>query len=59
MNSSQNGGLSPSCIALFFDGFGSILWYSIWFLSALSQFSKKKKKIRISNFFDPSIIEET
>jgi hypothetical protein len=30
-NSSQNKGLSPSCIALSFNGFGSISWHSIWF----------------------------
>jgi hypothetical protein len=29
MNSSQNEGLSPSGIALSFDGFGSISWHSI------------------------------
>jgi hypothetical protein len=28
-NSSQNEGLSPSGIALSFEGFGSILWYSV------------------------------
>ena len=27
------GGLSPSCIALSFDGFGSISWQSIWVFS--------------------------
>jgi hypothetical protein len=27
INSSQEEGLSPSCIALSFDGFGSILWH--------------------------------
>jgi hypothetical protein len=32
-------GLSSSGIALSFDGFGSISWYSFWFLSALSHFS--------------------
>jgi hypothetical protein len=30
INSSQNVGLSPSCIALSFDRFGSISWHSIW-----------------------------
>jgi hypothetical protein len=38
INSAQYEGLSPSCIALSFDGFGSISWHSIWVLSALSQF---------------------
>jgi hypothetical protein len=28
-----NEGLSPSCTALSFDGFGSISWHSIWFLA--------------------------
>jgi hypothetical protein len=31
MNSSQNEGSSPSCIALSFDGFGSMSWHSVWF----------------------------
>jgi hypothetical protein len=30
INSSQNEGLSPSHIALSFDGFGSISWHNIW-----------------------------
>jgi hypothetical protein len=47
INSSQNEVLSPSFIALYFDGFGSISWHSF---SALLQFSKS---IRISNFFRP------
>jgi hypothetical protein len=38
INSTQNEGLSPSCIALSFDGFGSISWHPIWVLSALSHF---------------------
>jgi hypothetical protein len=29
INSSQNEGLPPSCIALSFDGFGSISWCTI------------------------------
>jgi hypothetical protein len=33
MNSSQNKGLSPSRIALSFDGFDSISWHSLWFSS--------------------------
>jgi hypothetical protein len=36
INSTQNKGLSPSRIALSFDGFGSISWHSLWVLSALS-----------------------
>jgi hypothetical protein len=39
INSSQNEGLSPSCIALSFDGPGSISWHSIWCFSVLIQFS--------------------
>jgi hypothetical protein len=39
INSSQNDGLSPSCIALSSDGFDSISWHSVWFLLVLSQFS--------------------
>jgi hypothetical protein len=30
INLSQNEGLSPSCRALSFDEFGSILWHNIW-----------------------------
>jgi hypothetical protein len=37
-NSIQNEGLSPSCIVLSFDRFGSISWHSIWVLLALSHF---------------------
>jgi hypothetical protein len=33
VNSSQNKGLSPSGIALSFDGFGSISWHFVWFSS--------------------------
>jgi hypothetical protein len=40
INVSQNKGLSPSCIALSLDGFGSILWHSICFFWALLQFSQ-------------------
>jgi hypothetical protein len=29
INSSQNEGLSPSCISLSFNGFGSISWLSV------------------------------
>jgi hypothetical protein len=57
VNSSQNEGLSPSGIALSFDGFGSISWHSVWFLSD-SSFSFHIFP-RISNFFDLSITEET
>jgi hypothetical protein len=39
INSSQNEGLSPSCIALSFNRFGSISWHSIcFFFSALVHF---------------------
>jgi hypothetical protein len=31
INSFRNEGLSPSCIDLSFDGFGSISWHSIWY----------------------------
>jgi hypothetical protein len=38
---SQNEGLSPSFIALSFDGFDSISWHSVWFFfSAHIQFSQ-------------------
>jgi hypothetical protein len=37
INSSQNDELFPSCIALSFDGFGSISWYAVCF-SALLRF---------------------
>jgi hypothetical protein len=41
INSSENEGLSPSCIALSFDGFGSISWHTIWvFFSALIESSQ-------------------
>jgi hypothetical protein len=39
MNSSQNEGLSPSCIALSFDGFGSISWHSICFFGSYTVFT--------------------
>jgi hypothetical protein len=48
INSSQNEGLSPSCIALSFDGFGSISWLSIWFFRPLYSFHIFS---RISKFF--------
>jgi hypothetical protein len=38
INLSQNEGLSPSCIALSFDGFGSISWHSIWIFWLLYSF---------------------
>jgi hypothetical protein len=49
---------SPSCIALSFDGFGSISWHSVLedFSSPLLQFSHF---VRISNLFDLGIIEDT
>jgi hypothetical protein len=37
--SSQNDGLSLSCIALSFDGFGSISWHSIWFFGSYTVFT--------------------
>jgi hypothetical protein len=57
VNSSQNEGLSPSGIALSFNGFGSIFHGTLFgfhptALSVLPFF-------RISNFFDLSITEET
>jgi hypothetical protein len=39
MNSSENEGLSPTCIALSFDGFGSISWHSVWFFGSLKVFT--------------------
>ena len=56
VNSSQNEGLSPSCIALSFDRFGSISWHSVWFLS---DGSSSFHFFRISNSFDLSITEKT
>jgi hypothetical protein len=38
INASQNEGLSPLCIALSFDGFGSISWHRIWFFRLLYRF---------------------
>jgi hypothetical protein len=58
VNSSQNEGLSPSGIALSFDGFGSISWHSVWF-SSDGSFSFHIFFSRISDFFDLSITEET
>jgi hypothetical protein len=56
LNSSQNKGLSPSCIALSFDGFGSISWHCLGFFSgSFTAFHI----FRISNFFGLSITEET
>jgi hypothetical protein len=51
INSSQSEGLSPSCIALLviFEGFGTILCHSDWFLSALF----------FSDFQQLSVTEET
>jgi hypothetical protein len=56
VNSSQNEGLSPSGIALSFDGFGSISWHSGFHPTALSVFTFFP---RISYFFDLSITEKT
>jgi hypothetical protein len=49
MNSSQNKGLSPSCIALSFNGFGSIPWHSLRFFGSFTVFTI----LRIANFFGP------
>jgi hypothetical protein len=57
INSSQNKGLSPSGIALSFDGFGPISWHSFWFSS--DGYFSFQIFFRISNFFDLSITEET
>jgi hypothetical protein len=55
-NSSQNEGLSPSCIAISFDWFGWNSWHSMGG-SALIQFSQFF--FRISNFYGLSTTEET
>ena len=49
INSFQNEGLSPSCIALSFKRFGSISWHSIWgfFPGCFTVFTI----FRISNLF--------
>jgi hypothetical protein len=58
INSSQNEGLSPSGIALSFDGFGSISWIVLgWFFSRL--FYSFHNCFRISNFFGLSTTEKT
>jgi hypothetical protein len=49
--------LPHACIALFFDGFGSISWHSICFFRLLHSFHNFF--FRISNFFDPSTTEES
>jgi hypothetical protein len=41
INSSPNDGLSPSCIALSFDEFNSILWHSIWFFLLMKNLVNK------------------
>jgi hypothetical protein len=46
INSSQNEGLSPSGIALSFDGFGSISWTVFGFFGAFTSFTI----FRISTF---------
>jgi hypothetical protein len=56
INSSENEGLSPSCIALFYDGFGSLSWHSIWFFRLFYSFHNFL--LRISNFFGLSTTEE-
>jgi hypothetical protein len=55
INSSQNKGLSLSCTALSFDRFGSISWHNIFFFGSFIVFTI----FRISNFFGPSITDET
>jgi hypothetical protein len=55
INSSENEELSPSCIAQSFDGFGSILWHSMWFFGS---FTVAQFLFRISNFFGLSTTEE-
>jgi hypothetical protein len=52
VNLSQKEGLSPSCIALSFDGFDSIHG-TVFIFGALLEF------LRISNFFGLSTTEET
>jgi hypothetical protein len=59
INSSQNEGLSPSGIALSFDGLSSISWHSVWFSSDGSFSFHFFFFFWISNFFDLSITEET
>jgi hypothetical protein len=46
INSSQNEGLSPSCIALSFDGFDSISWTVFGFFGSFTVFTI----FRISTF---------
>jgi hypothetical protein len=58
INSSQNERLSPSGLALSFDKFDSISWQSLSF-SSNSSFTVFVFFFQISNFFDPSITEET
>jgi hypothetical protein len=61
INSSQNEGLFPPCLALSFNRFGSISWHSICFVFvflALLQFSQFFSP-RISNFFGLSTTDET
>jgi hypothetical protein len=55
INSSQNEGLPPSCIALSYYGFGAISWHSIW----MGFFSRLLYSFHISNFFGLSTTEET
>jgi hypothetical protein len=56
INSSQNEGLSPSCIALSFNAFGSVSWRSMGDFSALLQFSLFVSDFQF--FFDLSATEE-
>jgi hypothetical protein len=57
MNSFQNEKLSLLCIALSFNGFGSISWHNICFFRLL--YSVHNFIFRISNFFGLSTTEET
>jgi hypothetical protein len=65
IKSFQNEGLFPSCIALYFDGFGSISRHSvsdfffIIFFFLGGGVSLQSIPIQFSNFFGLSIIEET
>jgi hypothetical protein len=39
ISSSQNKGLSPSCIALSFNVFGAMPWHIIWFFGSYTVFT--------------------
>jgi hypothetical protein len=55
INSSQNEGLSPSCIALSFDVFGSISWTLFGFFGLFYSFHNFSD----FNFFGLSTTDET